>query len=222
MSQSSDFPLKKPPGFHWDFLLLGIILFVCGILGLPFPNGLIPQGPLHTNALCVQTVERGEDNKRESVTSHVVEQRVSHLCQALLFLFTMSGPILTALHQIPQAVLSGLFIVMGLQGLTGNGVVAKIVYLAEDKHAQRPEHELKRVEARTIWMVLLLQIAAFAACFAVTQTIAAIAFPVFIVLMIPVRVFWYPKWLPEDDLTRLDGPVASDFVMQSVGGSRKG
>ena len=222
MSQSSNFPLRKPPGFHWDFLLLGLILGVCGILGLPFPNGLIPQGPLHTKALCVDKVERGEDNKREIVTSHVVEQRASHLCQGLLFLFTMSGPILRVLGLIPQAVLSGLFMVMGLQALTTNGVVAKIVYLAEDKRSQSPDHQMKQVQPRTLWMVLALQIVTFAACFAVTQTVAAIAFPVFIVLMIPVRILWYPKWLAKEELAILDGPVASDFVMQSVSGNTRG
>lgn len=53
MAQSSDFPLRKPPGFHWDFFLLGITTFLAGILGLPAPNGLIPQAPIHTTSLLV-------------------------------------------------------------------------------------------------------------------------------------------------------------------------
>lgn len=218
MSQSSDFPLRKPPGFHWDFFLLGLILGICGILGLPFPNGLIPQGPLHTKSLCVDKVERGENNKKIFVTTHVVEQRASHLCQSLLFLVTMAGPFLTALNQIPQAVLSGLFMVMGLQALTSNGVVLKIVYLLQDRETVPDDHLFKRVQRKTLWIVLALQIVAFVACFAITQTIAAIAFPAFIVLMIPVRAFLLPKWLPEEDLAALDGQVASDFGMQSLGG----
>lgn len=42
-AQARQYPLKKPGGFHWDFFLLGCTTFVSGILGLPMPNGLVPQ-----------------------------------------------------------------------------------------------------------------------------------------------------------------------------------
>lgn len=50
-AQARQFPLKKPGGFHWDFFLLGITSFISGILGLPLPNGLVPQAPVHTDSL---------------------------------------------------------------------------------------------------------------------------------------------------------------------------
>lgn len=53
MAQSTRFPLRKPPGFHWDFFLLGITTFIAGLLGVPAPNGLIPQAPIHTESLLV-------------------------------------------------------------------------------------------------------------------------------------------------------------------------
>jgi hypothetical protein len=40
IAQGSEFPLRKPPGFHWDFFLLGFVIFGSGILGLPASNGL--------------------------------------------------------------------------------------------------------------------------------------------------------------------------------------
>ena len=40
IAQGSEFPLRKPPGFHWDFFLLGFVLFASGILGLPASNGM--------------------------------------------------------------------------------------------------------------------------------------------------------------------------------------
>jgi hypothetical protein len=221
ITQGSEFPLRKPPGFHWDYLLLGIIMGICGILGLPFPNGLIPQGPLHTKALSVYRTEIDDKGNRTEVIDHVVEQRVSHLTQGLLFLATMSGPILTALNQIPQAVLSGLFIVMAFNTLQANGVVAKIVYLAEDRSTQSQDHSLKQCRRRAVWIVVGVQALTFAACFAVTQTIAAIAFPIFIVLMIPFRIWALPKMLTKEELAILDQPTASDFVMESVGGNSK-
>lgn len=53
MAQGSEFPLRKPPGFHYDFFLLGVTTFLAGLLGLPAPNGLIPQAPIHTMSLTV-------------------------------------------------------------------------------------------------------------------------------------------------------------------------
>lgn len=221
MSQGSEFPLRKPPGFHWDFLVLGVIMGVCGILGLPFPNGLIPQGPLHTKSLIVTKVDLDEKGQRMQKSDHVVEQRVSHLSQGLLFLATMSGPLLTALNQIPQAVLSGLFIVMGLQTLATNGVVTKILYLASDKQLTQQDSSLRDCRLLAVWSIVGLQLLTFAACFAVTQTLAAIAFPIFIVFLIPCRVWLMPRWMRKEELAVLDGPVASEFVMQSVGGNAK-
>ena len=53
IAQGSEFPLRKPPGFHYDFFLLGITTFIAGLLGVPAPNGLIPQAPIHTASLVV-------------------------------------------------------------------------------------------------------------------------------------------------------------------------
>jgi hypothetical protein len=40
IAQGSEFPLKKPAGFHWDFFLLGITTLLAGIFGVPAPNGM--------------------------------------------------------------------------------------------------------------------------------------------------------------------------------------
>jgi boron transporter len=39
MAQGAEFPLRKPPGFHYDFFLLGITTFISGLIGVPAPNG---------------------------------------------------------------------------------------------------------------------------------------------------------------------------------------
>ncbi|KAF3358011.1 Bloom syndrome protein [Verticillium dahliae VDG1] len=184
IAQGTEFPLRKPPGFHWDFFLLGLAVGVAGILGLPFPNGLIPQAPFHTEALTVKKA-RPETDEKGNLTgshvvepSHVVEQRFSNLAQGLLTLGTMTGPLLVVLHLIPHGVLAGLFFVMGLLG--------------------------------------------FAVTFAITQTVAAVGFPVFIMLLIPVRALLLPKWFTVRELAALDEPTASPFIMENVGGAYGG
>ena len=42
---------QKPGGFAWDIVLLGTTTAICGILGIPPANGLLPQAPLHSESL---------------------------------------------------------------------------------------------------------------------------------------------------------------------------
>lgn len=42
---------KKPGGYAWDIVLLGLTTMMCGILGIPPANGLLPQAPLHSESL---------------------------------------------------------------------------------------------------------------------------------------------------------------------------
>lgn len=121
MAQGSQFPLKKPSGFHYDFFLLGICIFIAGLIGVPAPNGLIPQAPIHTTSLSVmgRSYEKNKDeeyskgegleNERSNgsadfcdVPVAVVEQRVSNLAQGVLCLVLLTGPFLNVLHLIPR------------------------------------------------------------------------------------------------------------------------
>ncbi|KAJ5988905.1 hypothetical protein N7481_004115 [Penicillium waksmanii] len=224
IAQGTEFPLRKPAGFHWDLWLLGLTTFIGGLLGIPFPNGLIPQAPFHTAALCVtrQVADEDEANKGKAirVTDHVVEQRVSNFAQGLLTLGTMTGPLLIVLHLIPQGVMAGLFFVMGVQALQGNGITQKLIFLAQDKAFTPASNPLKRIERRAaIWAFVILELVGFGATFAITQTIAAIGFPVIILILVPVRTFLLPLWFTREELGALDGPTASPFTMESVGGT---
>ncbi|CAL5360677.1 unnamed protein product [Camellia sinensis] len=67
MAQQKEFNLKNPYAYHYDILLLRImiltraILFnetitqtlLCGLIGLPPANGVLPQSPMHTKSLSV-------------------------------------------------------------------------------------------------------------------------------------------------------------------------
>ena len=53
----------------------------------------------------------------------------------------------------------------------------------------------------------------FGATFAITQTIAAVGFPIINLLLIPVRTHALPKWFTEDEFSLLDVPTASPFTM---------
>ena len=205
---------------------MGLTTGVAGLLGIPFPNGLIPQAPFHTESLCVTKVvadtneEGGAKGHVSTQVSHVVEQRVSNLAQGLLTLGTMSGPLLVVLHLIPQGVLAGLFFVMGVQALSANGITLKLLFLCRDRSLTPASEPLKQVGRRlAVWAFVGIQLLGFGATFAITQTIAAVGFPIIILLLVPVRTFLLPKWFTAEELRILDAPTASPFTMISVGGN---
>ncbi|KAH7513529.1 hypothetical protein FEM48_Zijuj12G0210000 [Ziziphus jujuba var. spinosa] len=51
LAQQKEFNLRKPPSFHYDLLLLGFMVILCGLIGIPPSNGVIPQSPMHTKTL---------------------------------------------------------------------------------------------------------------------------------------------------------------------------
>ncbi|EMS63176.1 putative boron transporter 2 [Triticum urartu] len=51
LAQQAEFNLRKPPSFHYDLLLLGFLTLMCGLIGIPPSNGVIPQSPMHTKSL---------------------------------------------------------------------------------------------------------------------------------------------------------------------------
>jgi len=150
----------------------------------------------------------------------VVEQRVSNLAQGSLCLVLLSGPFLHVLGLIPRGVLAGLFWYMGLDALLGNGITQKILYLFRDRALIPKNEPLNRVRKSRIVMFVAVQLVGFGATFAITQTIAAIGFPILIFLLVPLRTLVVPR-LPfmQEELAVLDGPTASSFTMESVGGT---
>ena len=95
-----------------------------------------------------------------------------------------------------------------------------MLYLLRDKKHTPRSNPLKAMKRQgMIWVFVGLQLFGFGATFAITQTIAAIGFPVIILLLVPVRTFLLPRWFREEELAALDEPTASPFTMESVGGN---
>jgi hypothetical protein len=68
-----------------------------------------------------------------------------------------------------------------------------------------------------------LQIFGVACTVAISQTIAAIGFPVLIIALIPLRTFLMPRWFSEHELSVLDALTADNpTVLVSFGGTPGG
>ena len=123
-------------------------------------------------------------------------------------------PILT--KDAYEGVLAGLFWFMGLDSLRSSGLVQKILYFLLDHALTPPSSPLRKVRKSRILLFVGLQLLGFGIAFGITQTTAAIGFPVVILLLVPLRSVIVPK-LPftAQELAILDGPTASPFVSYS-------
>ncbi|PMB71401.1 putative transporter [Beauveria bassiana] len=212
-AQARQYPLKKPGGFHWDFFLLGCTTFVAAILGLPMPNGLVPQ---------IVATSEGEDTevRRPVVTAlAVVEQRISHLLMGLALIGTMTGPLLTVLHTMPSAVFAGVFFVVGWGSIESNGILQKSLYLQAEKRFVQRDEPILHVRRRKVFLYIGIQFLGVAACVAISHTLAAIGFPLLIIILIPLRIMLVPRWFTLRELQILDDFTATNkMVLASLGG----
>lgn len=203
MAQDLKYKLKKPASFHYDFFLLGITTGITSLLGIPCPNGLIPQAPLHTESLLIR-------NKKGEVTG-CVEQRLTNTLQGAMMFGMMTRPLLVCLGLIPQCVLAGLFFIMGFTGLINNEILMRIKYLVSEEY----EFSLNLVGKREILVFVVFSLILTAAEVGITNSIAAIGFPL-ILLVSVIVTFGFSKVFSEDDLKLLDGPVAHDNTLKNL------
>ncbi|AAS54049.2 AFR677Cp [Eremothecium gossypii ATCC 10895] len=207
MAQRTHYRLRKASTFHYDFALLSVTTAVAGVLGIPAPNGLIPQAPMHTESLLVRD--------RHGTVIRCVEQRVTNSLQGLLFLGTMTRPLLHCLGLIPQAVLSALFFIMAFNGLYNNAILRKILWLLTDPRRRDPENPLNAVPLRPL--AIFTALATFCALveFVLTLSKAAIAFPVALLATVLLSLL-FPRFFQREHLRILDPPVAEEFTMKNL------
>ncbi|CAN1215125.1 Boron transporter 4, partial [Linum perenne] len=80
MAQQKEFNIKKPSAYHYDILILGITTLICGLIGLPPCNGVLPQSPMHTKSLSVlngQLIKKKMvQTAKESMMQHESKSKV--------------------------------------------------------------------------------------------------------------------------------------------------
>ncbi|KAH0445919.1 hypothetical protein IEQ34_025247 [Dendrobium chrysotoxum] len=215
-----------------------ITTFVSGILGLPAPNGLVPQCPWSTDSLSVyKQVDKPKNDEEEKpligvkgkqykrqhiINTRVVENRVGHLIVGLLTIGTMTRPLLVVLGTMPRALFAGVFILVGWSSIEGNGITTRTLAIFKDRRLSAHDDPLLKVKRTKLALYVGIQWIFFALTIAISQTIAAIGFPVLIVLLIPFRYWIVPLWFSPSELRILDAPTAdADVVLASIGMRQK-
>ncbi|EAW12758.1 HCO3- transporter family protein [Aspergillus clavatus NRRL 1] len=218
---------RKPGGFAWDIVLLGTTTALCGILGIPPANGLLPQAPLHSESLMHVEKEQetivvdGEEKVSTREVKRVYEQRWSSLLHAGAILLFVSPPFMKVLGLTPTSVLAGLFMFMGEQSLSVNPILYRTFYLLTPsselpplpsslvKNNNSPEEVIGNEPPRSpsyipIHLYTILQIVITVVIFIVTLTQGAPVFPVLIILLVPFRLLVMKRWWPREVLRFVD------------------
>ena len=132
-----------------------------------------------------------------------------------MILGTMTRPLLVCLGEIPQAVLSGLFFIMGINGLMTNVIIHRIVFLFSDPKRRDNNSPLAKISKRSMVIFLCFSLAGFTGEFAITNTIAAIGFPLVLLLSVIVS-FSFTYIFPSEELKVLDNNVAQRFTLKNL------
>jgi hypothetical protein len=107
--------------------------------------------------------------------------------------------------------------------IESNGIVAKALYLVSERRFIQRDNPLNTISRKKIMLFIGLQIFGVACTVAISQTIAAIGFPVLIIALIPLRTFLMPKWFTDHELNVLDALTANNpTVLVSFGGTPSG
>jgi hypothetical protein len=203
--------IRKPGGFAWDVMLLGTTTIMCGILGIPPANGLLPQAPLHSESLMHYERQDAPEGEGEDAgqtdeprfVARTYEQRFSHFIQASLILVFVSPPFQRLLGLTQTSVLAGLFLFMGYQSLSVNPMLKRIGNLLT------PPSELPELPHNVTWRGIhgytITQIIVTGIVFGVTLTVAAPAFPLIIIALVPLRLTLMNRIWSRETLLMVDG-----------------
>jgi len=203
--------LKKPPAYHLDMLVCGLIIYpACTLLCLPFPVAATVRSLTHLISLTNYEMVEIEGGGMRKVPVKVVEQRVTNLC--IHVLIGLSLVLAGILQYVPKPVLLGVFLFMGVSSLNGNELFERIglwFIWEESKFPQYPyvktlkaseNSSMNRIHLFTVFQLICLGI-----LYALKSIKAvAVVFPFFIASLVFIR-WGFKKIFTEEELEALDG-----------------
>lgn len=204
-----EYKLKKGAGYHLDLALVAVLVGVCSMLGLPWMVAATVRSLNHVRSLATTEGEHGQ----ETVVS-VVETRVSGLGVHLLVAASLLA--LPVLKVVPMSVLFGLFLFMGISAMSGNQFFERIRLWAMDPNRYPPTYYLRAVPKPIVHAFTAIQATCLAVLWIVKTSSVGILFPLFIGLLVPVRILM-ARWFDEEHLALLDAEEEPSEEMDREG-----
>ena len=197
-----DHKLKKGVGYNLDLFVLGLLVGLCSILGLPWMCATPVHTLSHFHALSILSTNHAPGEHPHLI--EVKEQRFTNIVIHLLIGVTvLLSPVM---RLIPIAVLFGVFLYLGVSSLSHIQLVErmKLLFIPSGHHPD--ETFVTNVKTSKMHLFTVIQVLCVCALVAMKLTVAAPAFPFFIICMIPLRKL-LERFFSCEELEALDAEV---------------
>jgi len=206
--------LKHGTSYNYDTIVIGFMIGVNSVLGLPWLVAATVRSLNHLHALGNKTA----DNKFIDVQ----ETRLTNLFVHSLVLASIFA--LGVIKLIPVPVLYGVFLFMGLVSLSTIQFWERCTMFFMQP-SQYPDHPYtKYIAPRKLHTYTFIQLAFFLLLYMVKSIKSiSIAFPLIIAACIPMRLYILPKIFSKDELILLDAgdEEINDWLTKTVDDRRE-
>nr|XP_019600815.1 PREDICTED: sodium bicarbonate cotransporter 3 isoform X12 [Rhinolophus sinicus] len=175
--------LKKGAGYHLDLLVVGVMLGVCSVMGLPWFVAATVLSISHVNSLKLESEcsAPGEQPKFLGIR----EQRVTGLM--IFILMGLSVFMTSALKFIPMPVLYGVFLYMGVSSLKGIQFFDRIKLFGMPAKHQPDLIYLRYVPLWKVHIFTVVQLTCLVLLWVIKASAAAVVFPMMVLALVFVR-----------------------------------
>uniref|UniRef100_A0A3B4BLP8 Anion exchange protein n=1 Tax=Periophthalmus magnuspinnatus TaxID=409849 RepID=A0A3B4BLP8_9GOBI len=175
--------LLKGCGYHLDLLMVGVMLAVCSIMGLPWFVAATVLSITHVNSLKLESESSAPGEQPRFLG--IREQRVTGL---FIFLLMGCSVFMTgALQFIPMPVLYGVFLYMGASSLKGIQFFDRLKLFGMPAKHQPDFIYLRHVPLRKVHVFTVTQLTCLVLLWVIKTSPAAIVFPMMVLALVFVR-----------------------------------
>ncbi|GAB5355694.1 hypothetical protein AAMO2058_000227500 [Amorphochlora amoebiformis] len=200
LCQTESMELSKGSYYHSSFLWMGIFNFVMPIFGFPFVTGSLPHSPQMVRALHLDEAQIEELRAAGGPSDKkVAENRIAPF---LMYLSILLCAIVFAgiVELIPVAAADAVLIFVGLEGIFDTRLWRRLPVLVTPSEDVDPDHG----NAWAARKFTLLQLAVVGAGWGLNETPIALAFPLVIASLVPIRFYVLPIMFTKEELQILD------------------
>ncbi|XP_016425628.1 sodium-driven chloride bicarbonate exchanger [Sinocyclocheilus rhinocerous] len=175
--------LKKGCGYHLDLFVVGVMLGVCSLMGLPWFVAATVLSISHVNSLKLESEcsAPGEQPKFLGIR----EQRFTGL---MIFVLMGSSVFMTSiLKHIPMPVLYGVFLYMGASSLRGIQFFDRLRLFGMPAKHQPDFIYLRHVPLRKVHLFTIIQLSCLVLLWVIKTSRAAIVFPMMVLALVFIR-----------------------------------
>ena len=197
-----DNQLKKWPGYNLDLFVVGLLVGLCSILGLPWMCATPVHTVSHLHSLMLMSTDHAPGEHARLV--EVKEQRVTNIIIHVLIGFSVFlSPVL---RLIPIAVLFGVFLYLGVVSLSHIQLLDRVKLLIIPQSHHPDESYVRNVKTSKMHLFTVIQVLCICLLVVIKVTAAAPGFPFFVVCLIPLRKF-LERFFSSAELEELDNEV---------------